>query len=36
MDDLTLALVLTMGAILAPASAYCLYMTVQLIREARR
>ncbi len=36
MDDLTLALSLTMGAFIVPASAYCLYMTVQLIREARR
>ena len=36
MDDLTLALAITMGAFIAPAFAYCLYMTVQLIREARR
>ena len=33
MDDITIALVISLGAVLGPATAYVLYVGFQLIRE---
>ncbi len=36
MDDLTLALVITMGAIIVPSTLHVLYMAVRIAREELR